>query len=407
MKQKIDYLVKNTAQLGQDIRITIAQATDVGVEREENQDYFAWHKMAWGQLFVVTDGMGGEAGGRKAAEMANEVIKERCLDKKTSIPELLESAISEANSQIYDLGHSNDPRYHKMGTTVVVLALTPDGLVHVAHVGDSRIYLFRDGALTRLTKDHSKVQEMVDHHILTSEQAEDHPDSNIITRVLGKDKTVQVEFRPQPIPIKTGDVFLLCTDGLCGYVKDPEIEAYLSIEKTLKSLIEASWSKGGYDNVTVQLVRIDAAPEKIASNNAKMEKGLERPSQTPKNNNVFSKKVVLMMTAVGLAGVILGAITSLLVLKPDLTKVLKPDTTKSVDAAKKQPGRSAPQSATTEPGVAPRSPDTAVTPSVKGKPKNEAFNGRGPAPAMSPPAPGPETQNQQRIKKGKSPDGQD
>lgn len=250
------------------MEMQVEQRTDVGLEREENQDDLGWFSPDKGELFIVADGMGGEAGGKTAARMAISTIKEVFERDEGSVPDLLKSSIEEANHRIHTLGNSGDPRYHKMGTTVVVL-LIRESKAYIAHDGDSRIYLYRDGRLRRMTKDHSHIQQMIDGGLISPEDAEDHPDANIITRSLGAGPAIEVDIYPEPVTIYPGDLFLLCTDGLCGLANDNEIQDVLAQGRTpgetCEDLINMALNNGGYDNVTVQVVSFEREPgEEIA-----------------------------------------------------------------------------------------------------------------------------------------------
>lgn len=242
------------------MKMMTAQKTDVGLERKDNQDDMGWFSLPAGEVFIVADGMGGEAGGREAAKMAIATIKECFETGGDAVPDLLKSSIMQANRRINEKGTSGDPQYRKMGTTVVVLAVSHDH-AYMAHVGDSRIYRYRDDSLKRMTKDHSRVQQMVDDGIMSPAEAEDHPDANIITRALGAKPEVEPEVGREPCLVKPGDLFLLCTDGLCGLVEDLEIAEILSaggsVESFCDNLVSAALNKGGYDNVTTQVVRFE------------------------------------------------------------------------------------------------------------------------------------------------------
>ncbi len=242
------------------MKMFIAQKTDVGCRRQENQDDMGWFSLPVGELILVADGMGGEAGGREAAGMAISTIKAFFEKEQGTVFDLLDLSLCEANQRIYEKGHSGDPRTHNMGTTVVALVVKDDE-AFLAHVGDSRIYLYRNGKLNRMTRDHSRVQKMVEAGLLTPEEAEDHPESNIITRALGASPQVEPEVRSAPVPIEANDLFLLCTDGLSSLVRDREIEEILylggSVEALCGNLVAAALNRGGSDNVTVQLVRFE------------------------------------------------------------------------------------------------------------------------------------------------------
>jgi len=244
------------------MKMKIAQKTHVGFERHENQDDMGYFNLAEGKLFIVADGMGGESGGREAARMAVFTISETFKASKTEMPARLESAIIHANQDIYEKGVSGDSKYHRMGTTVVVLVI--DKLqAYTGHVGDSRIYRFRKGRLERLTRDHSRLQQMLDDGIISPAEAEGHPDAHIINRALGARQDVVPEISDAPLTVLPGDLFMLCTDGLCGLVEDRELGDLLRCGGTLKTLcdrlVSAALEKGGHDNVTVQLVLFEEA----------------------------------------------------------------------------------------------------------------------------------------------------
>ncbi len=241
------------------MKMMIAQKTDVGLERKDNQDDMGWFSFPVGEVFIVADGMGGEAGGREAARLAISTIKQ-CFEKGgDSVPDLLKSSITLANRRIHEKGTSGDLQYRKMGTTVVVLVVSHNQ-AYMAHVGDSRIYLYRNSKLKPMTKDHSRIQQMVDDGIISLAEAEDHPDANIIYRALGAKPKVDPEVREEPFSVLPDDHFLLCTDGLSGLVGDHEIANIFrwggSAEVLCDNLVSAALNQGGYDNVTVQVVQI-------------------------------------------------------------------------------------------------------------------------------------------------------
>lgn len=231
--------------------------TDIGLVRSSNQDSFATGELpgnvAWA---VVCDGMGGAAGGNFASSMAVKFISERITASyrqgmsDISIKNMLTSAIIAANVSIYDKGQS-DPELTGMGTTVVVAILMEDSL-YVAHVGDSRAYILSKGMLNQLTKDHSFVQEMVDKGKLTPDEAKDDPRKNYITRALGVNSDVRVDFCQEFL--SEDDVVILCTDGLTNYVTDEEICSLTddsNVDEYTERLVNKANENGGGDNVTV------------------------------------------------------------------------------------------------------------------------------------------------------------
>ncbi len=245
------------------MEMQVGSLSHTGYERQDNQDDSRWFTISNAELFIVADGMGGESGGRTAAKMAIETIEESFNHAGARIEDLLLQSIRNANTRVHRMGTSGDPLYANMGTTVVALYISENrDKAYVAHVGDSRIYLHREGRIMRLTKDHSQVQKMVDGGLITEEEAEDHPDSNIITRSIGQKATIEVDVRPSPVEIMPGDKFLLCTDGLSGLVKDAEINAVVESfpndsQSACKTLVQKALDRGGHDNVTVMLVSFE------------------------------------------------------------------------------------------------------------------------------------------------------
>ncbi len=240
-------------------------ATDVGRARTINQDAFVL--LPGRDLFIVADGMGGHQGGEVAARLAIEALQGAYQD---ATADALTDAIAIANGRIRDQGDS-DPDLRGMGTTVVALALVPeepdpdepfadDAPQHllVANVGDSRGYLFRDGSLTQLTEDHSVVADLVREGRISAEEAEVHPQRNIVTRVLGIYETVEVDLWPvDPI---VHDRYLLCSDGLFNEVGADQITSVLrrleDPDEAAAELVRLANEGGGRDNITVVIVDV-------------------------------------------------------------------------------------------------------------------------------------------------------
>lgn len=237
--------------------LKIVAKTDVGLVRTSNQDSYAAGELpgsvAWA---VVCDGMGGAAGGNYASSIAVKLISERISSSyrqgmsDNSIKNMLISAIHAANISVYEKGQS-DSDLTGMGTTVVV-AIIADESAYIAHVGDSRAYILSDGKLNQLTKDHSFVQEMVDSGKLTPDEAKDDPRKNYITRALGVNDDVRIDFCQEFL---SGDeILILCTDGLTNYVKPEEIyelTADGNFYEYAERLVKRANNNGGGDNITV------------------------------------------------------------------------------------------------------------------------------------------------------------
>ena len=235
-------------------------ATHVGRLRSVNQDRFVL--LPERNLFVVADGMGGHQGGEVASHLAVETLQ---VAYRESTADSLHEAIDVANHRIRNEG-DNDPALRGMGTTVVALALLSDddpdhsgpSQILVANVGDSRCYLFRDGSLTQLTEDHSVVADLVRDGSITAEEAEAHPQRNIVTRVLGIYETVAVDLWPvDPI---TRDRYLLCSDGLFNEVAADQMSSVLrrlhDPDEAAAELVRLANQGGGRDNITAVVVDV-------------------------------------------------------------------------------------------------------------------------------------------------------
>ena len=228
------------------------QMTDTGRQRRDNEDSM----YVRAPVFVVADGMGGAQAGEVASRIAVEAF-EQGLPDSGSPEERLADRAREANRRIHELSHADLER-HGMGTTLTA-AYLDDSHLAIAHVGDSRAYLFRDGELQRLTQDHSLVGELVRKGKLTEEQAEEHPQRSIITRALGPEASVEVD--TWTYPVKDGDILLLCSDGLTSMVPEEKIadvlESSASLRDAATRLIREANAAGGRDNITVVLTRLE------------------------------------------------------------------------------------------------------------------------------------------------------
>jgi PPM family protein phosphatase len=228
------------------------QLTDTGRQRRDNEDSM----YVRAPVFVVADGMGGAQAGEVASRIAVETFAQGLPDSG-SPEERLADRVREANRQIHELSHADLER-HGMGTTLTA-AYLDDSHLAIAHVGDSRAYLFRDGELRRLTQDHSLVGELVRKGKLTEEQAEEHPQRSIITRALGPEASVEVD--TWTYAVKDGDIVLLCSDGLTSMVPEEKIAEVLGSSSSLSDaaarLIREANAAGGRDNITVVLTRLE------------------------------------------------------------------------------------------------------------------------------------------------------
>ncbi|MFT5357222.1 MAG: serine/threonine protein phosphatase PrpC [Polyangiales bacterium] len=251
-------------------RVIATGETNVGMKRAVNEDAFTL--LDEDALYVVADGMGGHASGEVASKMAIDTLREffraTSADPEATWPYKMDKArgyeenrlitsIKLSNLRIYE-NAQRDAKLRGMGTTLVAMLVVDDGVL-IAHVGDSRAYRVRDGKLTQLTEDHSLLNDYIKMKRLSEEEIANFPHKNVIVRALGMKETVKVDAqldRPQP-----GDIYVLCSDGLCGPASDEEIhEIVLAEQKDLKvaaaKLIERANDNGGPDNITVVLAKV-------------------------------------------------------------------------------------------------------------------------------------------------------
>jgi len=245
----------------------VAARSDVGMIRSGNEDSYYADATRQRGLFIVADGMGGHAAGEVASEMAVQIVSRELQDVKDlhsdASREKMAESIRLANRAIYDRTIAESDK-QGMGTTVSII-LVAGARYLIGQVGDSRVYLLRDGALKQLTKDHSYVQEQVDAGLLTPEQARYHPYSNVITRCVGAGEEVEPDtFAGE---LRNGDVFLVASDGLTGMVDDRRLQQLLlsraSASRVVDALIAEANYRGGLDNITaivIQITAIDPPP---------------------------------------------------------------------------------------------------------------------------------------------------
>ncbi len=242
--------------------------TDIGKKRKLNQDYVFTSEIPVGilpNLFIVADGMGGHNAGDYASKYTVETIveelerakrrflEEESTSKVTAIVTVLEKAIQSANHHIRTKSKENEGMMG-MGTTVVA-ATIQDGEMYVANVGDSRLYVINQ-EIKQITVDHSLVEEMVRMGGIKREQARMHPDKNIITRAIGAEEDIEVDFFR--VHLEKGDFVLLCSDGLTNMIEDEEIRMILQGQRDIvekaEALVEAANQNGGKDNIAVILI---------------------------------------------------------------------------------------------------------------------------------------------------------
>ncbi len=254
--------------------------TDVGIRRSHNQDAFSIQKasdrLRWkteGHIFIVADGMGGHAVGEKASAKAVQDIPLAYMKYVATEGPIsaIRKAFQEANQGIYSIGQEN-PEFRGMGTTASVLVMREEG-AWLGHVGDSRIYRFREGQIEQLTFDHSYAWEMARRMGVPPEELEDVR-KNVIIRSLGPDVLVQVDVEG-PHPLHEGDTYIMCSDGLSNTVTPEEIGAISSIfppQEAARTLIELANLRGGPDNISVVIARVGDPTSSLVDNPNKYKK---------------------------------------------------------------------------------------------------------------------------------------
>jgi len=243
----------------------VAGLSDVGCQRENNEDsYLYWEPASEqefqrkGRLAAIADGMGGYEGGQEASRIAVETIRDVYDEVMRDDPRAaLEEAFATAHERIQAYA-ARHPGLHGMGTTATAIVVQGRQLFF-AHVGDSRLYLLRAGQISRLTRDHSYVGRLVESGIVRPEDAEKHPQRHILTSALGAGTEVSMESSPQSMALLDGDYLLICTDGLWGVVADQELEREVgggSSAQACAALVKLALQRGGPDNITVQVLRV-------------------------------------------------------------------------------------------------------------------------------------------------------
>ncbi len=237
--------------------------TDIGMQRKENQDrIFVPEKDDAIKLFIVADGMGGANAGGTASKMAIEYVRnsiedgyEEAKDDREKVESLIRKSIIDANKYVYKKSKEN-PEYAGMGTTISV-ALIIKNKVYIGHVGDSRVYRIRKEFIRQLTKDHSYVQALVQNGTITKAEAINHPQKNVLLKVLGCEPELEPDVMVKGF-LKE-DVLMICSDGLTNMISVPDIfeeikDGKNDLKKTCNNLISQSKKNGGYDNISVILV---------------------------------------------------------------------------------------------------------------------------------------------------------
>ena len=248
--------------------LSFGSFSHTGVVRKENQDSLGKFpegdldlSSPKGQLFIVADGMGGHQAGRKASEMAVHHLSQSYLAYPgNDVPTALRTAFNRANEQIYRCSLEH-PEFRGMGTTCSVLILK-GSRGYIGHVGDSRIYRIGRRKIQQLTKDHSKVAELVRQGILSKDEARYHPERSHLYRALGTRPAAEVDY-VDDIPLESSKFFLLCSDGLFNHVEEREMQKLVLSNppsEACKALVDLANQRGGTDNISVQVVQLAVNP---------------------------------------------------------------------------------------------------------------------------------------------------
>jgi len=226
--------------------------SDCGKVREINEDNYLQIEKSGFKLFVVADGMGGHNAGEVASSIAIDLLKDYEFDLD-NISRSIKAGIRFINEEILNRAREN-VEYKGMGTTLT-MAILFDKRLYIGHVGDSRAYLLRDREFVQLTEDHSLVNKLLKANEITSQEAREHPQSNILLQALGTEENIDIDV--VEVEVREDDIFLLCTDGLTSMLKDDIIKKVLleegSLVKKADKLISLANKLGGYDNITVNI----------------------------------------------------------------------------------------------------------------------------------------------------------
>jgi PPM family protein phosphatase len=247
--------------------IEAAALTDLGCLRQNNEDNYAYWEseqdsefQRLGRLALVADGMGGAEGGQFASQIAVDAVRETYAGPGGETPQLrLSAGLLEANRRVQQEAKVK-PLLRGMGTTLTACAIVGKQL-YFAHIGDSRLFLVRNGECQQLTRDHSLVARLIESGTIRPEEAETHPQKHVLTAAIGVAEDLQPDIPPTPVKLETNDVLVLCTDGLWGQMTPAEIAQIVSKAKpsdACKTLVQLANDRGGPDNITVQVLEVSA-----------------------------------------------------------------------------------------------------------------------------------------------------
>lgn len=248
--------------------IEAAALTDLGCLRQNNEDNYAYWEspqdsdfLRLGRLAIVGDGMGGAEGGQFASQIAVDAVRDTYSASAgpDGPQQRLSAAFQEANRRVQQEARAK-PLLHGMGTTLTACAIVGEEL-YFAHIGDSRLFLVRNGECQQLTRDHSLVARLIESGTIRPEEAETHPQKHVLTAAIGVAEDLQPDVPPSPVQLALQDVLVLCTDGLWGQVASPEIAEIVSKaspEDACKTLVRLAKDRGGPDNITVQILHVSS-----------------------------------------------------------------------------------------------------------------------------------------------------
>lgn len=266
--------------------INVVIKTDLGNVRTNNEDSASFFRIAdqqilrdRGYLLIVADGMGGHLAGEVASKMAVDVISEEYYKpSNATIADALKKAFNKANKKIFDVAATHE-QYRGMGTTATAVVILGTS-IYFAHAGDSRAYLLKNKTVTRITEDHTYVQELVNQGNITAAEAETHPQRNILTNAMGTKPELRVDAGIHPMPFEQNDRVLLCSDGLYDYLSDDEIAQAMAqqfIKDAAEYFIAEAKQRGGMDNITVVLAETE---NNVAENTLKTTREVLLPKET-------------------------------------------------------------------------------------------------------------------------------
>jgi len=286
--------------------ITSSSLSEIGRVRQMNEDAV----LERSSLYAVADGMGGHQAGEVASNLALSVLEQYVEDHLGMVAgeKLVANAIEAANAAVYKKANESS-KYRSMGTTMTALYREGD-TAYIAHVGDSRAYLFREGRLKRLSVDHSLVAKLVEDGEITEEQARTHPQRNIILKALGLEPSVEADV--SAVEIKPGDEFLLASDGLMSEVEDAEIERTLAIvaepKEQARGLADLALEAGGRDNVSVVLAKFDVSKSVVPAKVSHPAAGYDEEEAISPERRSGRRKKIAIVTVIIIFILLAGAV---------------------------------------------------------------------------------------------------